>query len=260
MHSTRVVAILLPLLSFSGTVSRAVDAPTPATVEDWAPTTIPPNAKDLLPILDEVLAEMWPELQDRAVIAAQIEQETCLDTVRVDRQKKCWSPLTEIKTEREYYFGLGGLTVAYDENGKEKASVFEEVKKLDPSLASWKWEDRFDPKMQLRAVVALDREMWKKIKFDVADDRERTAFMLAAYNGGLGHVVKDRKLCQTRSGCDPTKWFGNVESESVKSKTVLEGFSASFFDINRAYVTRVMDVRAPKYRSALASKTDKQQP
>ena len=249
--SKRRIAVLFAL----SIACSSVHAAEPATkaAPDWAVAEIPPNAKDHLALLDKVLGEMWPELADRAVIAAQIEQETCLDSLPPDRQKRCWSTKAELKTEREYYFGIGAFSVLYDANGKETMNVFEEVKKLDPSLAAWTWENRLDPEMQLRAVVALDRQIWNKIKFETADERERTAFMLAAYNGGLGHVVKDRKLCQEKQGCDPKRWFGNVESDSVKSKTP-RADGKSFFDINREYVKRILDVRKAKYESAFAKK------
>lgn len=210
--------------------------------EEWAATKIPPNAKALLPVLDALLSEMWPELKDRAVIAAQIEQETCVDSIPVERQKKCWSANAELKTDREYGFGLGGITVVYDDAGGEQSSGFEEVKKLDPTLAAWKWEDRFDAKMQLRAVVALNRKLWRRITFETLDDREKTAFLLAAYNGGMGALQKDRALCEKTLGCEPRRWFGHVEKNSVKPK----------FETNRAYVTQILDVRKSKYESAFA--------
>lgn len=211
----------------------SVFAAEPARVE-WAATKVPPNAKALLPVLDALLAEMWPELKDRAVLAAQIEQESCVDSLAVERQKTCWSPNAERKTEREYGFGLGGITVTYDAAGAEVLNGFVEVKKLDATLAGWTWEDRFDAKSQLRAVVALNRKLWRKMTFETADEREKTAFLLAAYSGGLGALKKERAVCEKTLGCDVKRWFGHVEKHSRKGD----------------YVTQILDVRKSKYESA----------
>lgn len=235
--------VLALVLSLSAPPVLAAE---PARVE-WAATKIPPNAKALLPVLDALLAELWPELKDRAVIAAQIEQETCVDSVPVERQKKCWSPKAELKTDREYGFGLGGITITYDADGKEALNGFDEVKKLDATLATWAWEDRFDAKMQLRAVVALNRKLWRKMTFETADEREKTAFLLSAYNGGLAALTKDRDLCEKALGCEPKRWFGHVEKNGAKA-----GFEA-----NRDYVTQILDVRKSKYESAFASAAPK---
>lgn len=250
-------ALLVLLLAFFAL--GAGKEPTPPTrPAEWAATKIPPNAKDLLPVLDSLLAEMWPELEDRAVIAAQIEQETCVDSIPVERQKKCWSPKAELKTEREYGFGLGGITILYDEAGQERSNGFEDVKKLDAILADWQWEDRFDGKMQLRAVIALNRKLWRRLSFEVADDREKTAFLLAAYNGGLGALLKDRALCEKTLGCEAKRWFGHVEKNSEKPKTPAPGYTKSFFEMNRDYVTQILDVRKSKYESAFATAEPKQ--
>lgn len=52
----------------------------------------------------------------------------------------------------------------------------------------------------------LDKMLMKK----VPDDRERLKFILACYNGGIGHVTDAMALAE-KYGMDPTKWDGNVE-------------------------------------------------
>ena len=91
----------------------------------------------------------------------------------------------------------------------------------------------------------------ERITFDVFDEREKLGFLLAAYNGGFGALLKDRKLCEETSGCDPKRWFDNVEKHSLKSKKAA-GSSKSPFEANRDYVTRILDVRKSKYESAFA--------
>lgn len=201
---------------------------------------IPALATVYLPVLAAVMALLWPSMPDRALIAAQIEQETCPSLT----SKKCWNPRTELKTSREYGFGLGQLTVT------EKFNNFEAARGWDKSLAGWKWEDRFNADMQLRALVAYDRNLYSQIRFG-ATDQDRLAFMFSSYNGGLGGLLKDRRMCASVKGCDPERWFGHIEQHSFRAKTSVAGYGKSFFDINREYVRNILFVRSPKYRGAL---------
>lgn len=64
-----------------------------------------------------------------------------------------------------------------------------------------------NPVWALRALVTYDKWLLERIK--AADDCERMAFVLAAYNAGLGTVKKKlRTQSCTASGCN---WFGEVE-------------------------------------------------
>lgn len=199
---------------------------------------IPSLALVYLPVLAAVIALLWPSMPDKPLLAAQIEQETCPSLTH----RKCWNPKTELKTSREYGFGLGQLTVT------EKFNNFEAAKTWDKSLAGWRWDDRFNAEMQLRALVAYDRNLYSQIRFGKTAE-DRLAFMFSAYNGGLGGLLKDRRMCAAIKGCDPDRWFGHIENHSFRAKTSVAGYGQSFFQINRGYVQNIMNVRADKYRS-----------
>jgi hypothetical protein len=47
----------------------------------------------------------------------------------------------------------------------------------------------------IRALVLWDRRLWEARAFATGD--ERLAFMLADFNGGPGHITKERRLCAT---------------------------------------------------------------
>ena len=204
---------------------------------------LPQNALTYLPMLKKLAIDIWPKLTLRSFLGGQVEQETCPSL----KSKQCWNPKAELKTSREYGFGLGQATVAYDSAGNERFNVWAEQKKLDSRLSDWKWEDRYDPEKQLIGFVRFSKQSYDMMKFTTASEEDKLAFGLSAYNGGVGGVIKDRKLCAATKGCDPTKWFGNVELYSFKAKIKTPGYGQSFYDINRGYVKNVLKIRRFKY-------------
>lgn len=190
---------------------------------------LPKLAALYIPVLLTQVAALWPTMPAPSMLAAQVEQETCVTLT----SSKCWNPRAELKTAREYGFGLGQLTVTKEFNN------FKAAKTWDKSLANWQWSDRFNPKMQLGALVAYDRNLYDSIHFGATSD-DHLAFMFSAYNGGLGGVLKDRALCEHTGGCNPNVWFGNVEKTSFRARTAVSGYGQSFFDINREYVANVV--------------------
>lgn len=201
---------------------------------------LPALAVLYLPLLVGEASQHWQDAPI-AYLAAQVEQETCISL----KHPKCWNPRAELKTPIEYGFGLGQLTVT------KKFDNFKAAKTWDASLAKWRWEDRYDPQMQLRALVIYDRNLSRQVSF-AADPHERAAFMFSAYNGGYGGVLKDRALCRSTAGCDQGRWFGHVERQSFRAKTAVKGYGQSFYEINRGYVRNIMTVRAAKYEEALS--------
>lgn len=199
---------------------------------------VPENALKYGPMLKDTLIKLWPTIKPRANFAGQIEQETCVTL----KSKRCWSPTAELKTTREYGFGLGQLTVT------SKFSAFKDIQKLDKELAAWKWENRYDPTYQLRALVVYDKYIYTKLPVSIA---EKLPFMFAAYNGGLGGILRDRRLCENTKGCNRDLWFGNVELTSFKSKIKPREYGKSFFEINREYPKNILVVRSKKYSNLM---------
>lgn len=197
---------------------------------------LPPNAVQYLPVLAVEICRHWSEVPVPSTLAAQVEQETCPSL----KSKKCWSPHAELKTDREYGFGLGQITIT------SRFNNFNEVKLLDASLKDWRWENRYNAEYQLRALVLKDKFAFNKITW-AANSTERLALTFAAYNGGLGGVLSDRRVCIATTGCDPTVWFDHIEHTSRKSKVKYKGYGKSFFEINREYVRNVMHLRRAKY-------------
>ena len=206
-------------------------------------TQLPPNAVKYLPSLREAIVAVWPATSYPHWFAGQIEQESCISLT----SKGCWNPNTELKTSREYGFGLGQITIAYNANGTERFNNFKAMTSKYAVLHDWNWEDRYDPKYQIEAMMLMDRESFVSAGKLTNSLPDQYRFMLSAYNGGLGGLIQDRKLCTTIKGCNPNLWYGNVELHSFKAKTKFQGYGQSAFQINRTYVSNIEKIRSPKY-------------
>ena len=206
------------------------------------PQQLPPNAKKYLPMVKTTIKNEWSTLNPRASIGGQIEQETCISLTN----SKCWNPKAELKTSREYGFGFGQITISYKQSGVVSIDNFSAIKKLDKRLSGWTWENRYDPQKQILSLIIYDKFLYNQIPKS-ATEQDQLAFAFASYNGGLGGTLKDRRLCQSTKGCDPTKWFNNVEKTSYKATTKVSGYGQSFFDINRSYVRNILFTRLTKY-------------
>ena len=199
---------------------------------------LPANARLYLPMLKAEQQAYWADMSLPSALGAQIEQETCSSL----KSKSCWSPHAELRTSRERGVGLGQITrtARFD-------SLSEVVASNRQALSGWGWSSNlYDPKYQLRALVLKDRQSYS-MTHGASSEPDRLAFSFAAYNGGAGGVISDRKMCQATKGCDAGRWFGNVEHTSLKKKTAVAGYGVSFFQVNRDYVRNVMVVRRSRY-------------
>lgn len=190
--------------------------------------------------LIKVMRTSWADISMPSVIPGLVEQETCYSLTH----SKCWSVHAKLETKREYGFGLGQLTVT------PKFNTFEEVKQLDQRLKEWKWEDRFNPEFQMIALNAMLKRNYNIFK-TVENPIDRYAFALASYNGGIGGIQADQRICKNTEGCNPNLWFGHTEKTSLKAKTKVSGYGKSFFEINREYPYNILNVRRFKYKPYL---------
>lgn len=202
----------------------------------------PAAALALLPLLHLEIDAFWPDLQPRSLLGAQIEQESCISL----SHPRCWNPRVELKTAREYGFGLGQTTVT------DRFNTWADLRtRYARELAGWTWEGRFDARYQLRAIVLMDRDLYRRCDALMGPAREDAACMASGYNGGFGGFTRDRLLCSNTDGCDRTRWFGHIERTSYKARTTAAGYGKSFFEVNREYVRNVLDVRRLRYIGAM---------
>lgn len=70
-------------------------------------------------------------------------------------------------------------------------------------------EDRMNPDLSIGAAVEL-LDRLNSIFKDITDENERLKFILAAYNGGNGHI-NDAQALARKYGANPNVWEGNVK-------------------------------------------------
>lgn len=203
----------------------------------------PAAAVPLLPVLKTEQIAHWPAMPLPSALGAQVEKETCPSL----KHRSCWNPRAELKTSREQGVGLGQLTRSWNAAGVLRFDALAEIRAAFPrELAGLSWASPFDPRLQLRALVLKDRQAFDQVHG--ADGvLERLAMTFAAYNGGAGGLASDRRACAATPGCNPAKWFGNVEATSLKARAALPGYGESFFAINRRYVREILQQRRGRY-------------
>jgi hypothetical protein len=215
----------------------------PAAAQDPR-TYLPPGAQLFAPHLVGAQKAGWPQMPEPWTLGGLVEQESCISL----KHPKCWNPHAELKTSREYGFGLGQITVAYQADGRERFNKFTELKQTHAALADWAWPDRYDAGHQLRAIVEMTHDLWRRLP-PAATVGDHLSFMLASYNGGVAATLQDRVLCSHTPGCDPTRWAGNVAAHSIKSRVPQQKYGGqSWFSINRNYVRYIMYIRRDKYK------------
>lgn len=209
-----------------------------------ARTYLPAGAQLYAPLLAAQQQATWPQMPEPWTLAGQVEQESCVSL----RNSRCWNPRAELKTSREYGFGFGQVTVAYRPDGSVRFNKFQELVADHATLRDWSWEDRYNPKYQLEAIVVMDLGLWRRIP-PAATVQDHLSFMLSSYNGGTASLFQDQVLCSHTPGCLPGRWFGHVERTSLKSKLPQPAYGGqSWFSINRGYVRSIMTIRRDKYR------------
>ncbi|PMY49125.1 MULTISPECIES: transglycosylase SLT domain-containing protein [Pseudomonas] len=118
-----------------------------------------------------------------------------------------------------------------------------------PSTAAWLAEtfpkvlgknEPYNPIWSMQALVSYDR--WLASRITAADSCEQAAMILSSYNGGLGWLIRDRKLASAK-GADKLTWFGSVERFN-------DGRSAAAFKENRAYPRLILRQWEPLYIQA----------
>ena len=203
---------------------------------------IPKKADKYIPLLHETTKNYFSTFPFPAYFGALIEHESCISL----KHSKCWNPKSQLYVKgKEQGVGFGQITRTW-RNGKIRFDTLSELKRKYPrALKHLNWGNiKSKPKLQMTAVVLKWRDTFKRMPN--VSFLTKVAFTDAAYNGGYGGLRKDRKLCGLRKGCDPKKWFNNVEKTCSKSKKVLYG-RRSACDINRHHVKDVLKTRASKY-------------
>ena len=206
---------------------------------------LPPGFAKYGPVLKAEQRAHWPDHPDPAILAALVEQESCVSL----KSPRCWNPGAKLKTSREEGAGMGQITRAYRADGSLRFDSLTALRdQYRTELAGWSWANVYArPDLQLRALVLMSRDAARTFR----GATDWLAFGDAAYNGGPAGVKKERRACKLTKGCDPSLWFGHVERVCLKSRRPLYG-TRNACDINREHVRNVILVRRAKYVEAMA--------
>ncbi|MFC0927165.1 transglycosylase SLT domain-containing protein [Pasteurella multocida] len=110
------------------------------------------------------------------------------------------------------------------------------ISQLYPELAS---NQPYNPNWALRALVRYDDWLYRRIS--AKSECNRIAFMLSAYNGGLGWVQRDKQKAKIQ-GLDSLVYWQSVE-------LVNSGRSQANFAENRGYPQRIIYRWQPIYKT-----------
>jgi hypothetical protein len=208
-------------------------------------TYIPPKAYQYKDTIKEEIKTYFNDIPTPYYIPGLIEHESCISLTH----SRCWSPTSELRSKRERGVGLGQLTIAYNEDDSVRFDALADlVRAHRQELRELTWNNiLIRPDLQIRALILMVRDNYYKLS-TVPDEKERLKFTDAAYNGGLGGVLKERLACHLAADCNSDIWFNNVERYCLKSKRPLYG-NRNACDINRHHVRDVFLNREPKYRT-----------
>lgn len=86
------------------------------------------------------------------------------------------------------------------------------------------FDKAFDPLCNLTAHRRYMRMLLRSKIAQGTNPQERWAFATASYNAGLGHIRAERRLCAgpLHPRCDPTRWFGHVETTCRRRQSACE--------------------------------------
>ena len=175
--------------------------------------------------------------------AGLIEHESCISLTH----KKCWNASSQLLTKREQGIGFFQLTRTWNPDGSVRFDTLSELRRAHmDTLKELSWTNVVQrPDLQIRAGILLTKTNYQRL-YSVKDTFERLAMADAAFNGGLGGLLKERTTCGLAKDCDPQYWFDHVERYCLKSMKPLYG-TRSACDINRNHVVKVLLVTSPKY-------------
>lgn len=228
--------VLAAALSLCGVYVNAATQTTPY---------IPPQAFTHKETIKQELDLRFPNIPTYNYVPSLIEHESCISL----KHKKCWNSASELKSAREQGVGLGQVTRAFRQDGSTRFDSLKGMRdKYLSDLKEASWDNiKTRPDLQIRIIVLMLRDDYKAL-YNVEDPIARLHMTDAAYNGGRGGLLKERRACGLAKECNPGIWFGHVEKYCLKSKKVLYG-QRSACDINRHHVSDVFFAKLPKYKA-----------
>ncbi|SJN14251.1 Phage lysin [Halomonas citrativorans] len=162
--------------------------------------------------LTRIVQQEWGMKGRAALHAAQIHQESG------------WRPNVDSPV------GAQGLSQFMPGTSAWIAEIYPDLGRAAPYSPTW----------AMRAQARYNKWHWQRLA-SAADECQRWAFALSAYNGGLGWVQRDQRLARA-AGDDAGVWFGSVEKYTARAGWALRE--------NRHYVRHILLTLTPRYTRA----------
>lgn len=175
----------------------------------WGMDSIPPSATRYRAELLRSAHLVWGLDAPVATLAAQVHQEST------------WNPGAVSRV------GARGLAQFMPATADWIGATIPDLAARSPENPTW----------ALRALAEYDRWLWERVRAETPCDR--MAMVLAAYNGGLGWLLKDKDLAQ-RQGLSRNRWW--FATERVNAGRAPDAWAES-----RGYPVRILRVLEPRY-------------
>lgn len=200
------------------------------------------SAQQALPILASAIRANWAACPQPWVLAGKIDQESGFRS-HAEMKGKGNGVL------REYGFGYGQITIAYNKDGSERFNNFKEAVRVT-RMKSITWEKRFDPTFQLTYSVMSDRSNFAMARQYFDDPESQMAGMLIAYNAGPGGIIR-RKAAAVQQGIKPPRsWFGGLENVHAQCENRIL-YGRPLWKAVNEYPHVILKLRSPKYREPM---------
>lgn len=190
------------------------------------------KSKPYLSKLNFIINEKWDNISNRYYIAGQIEKESR------------WQVNAELKTSREYGFGLSQITIT------ERFNNFKTATEKYRALKDWKFEDRYNPTYQMTYIVLEDKNNFYQMKKLFSTIKDTWAGTLVCYNAGKGTVLQRRALCKKTDNCNWTIWFGGLDSVKIQYES-RKLYGRDLGDMRNDYPYSIINKLSDKYKELM---------
>lgn len=192
------------------------------------------KAKPYLPTVVSLVHNIWPAMPKKQIIPRQVQQESS------------WNPKATLNTKRELGRGFAQITIAYDQNHKERFNNFKNAVHIK-GLREWNWrKDPYNVKYQLTYLILMDKSNYATVRPYMINDDEALKTMLVSYNAGEGRWMIRRTYAKA-NGIPADRWTGGLDQACKPSEKSTKIYGESLCEMVNDY-PRIIFNGSDKYK------------